>query len=37
MQNKHLLSIKDLTEREIKVILNDANKFLLKKRLKEKI
>ena len=37
MQNKHLLSIKDLTEREIKVILNDANKFLLKKKLNKNL
>ena len=37
MKNKHLLSIKDLTEREIKVILNDANKFLLKKKLNKNL
>ena len=37
MKNKHLLSIKDLTEIEIKVILNAANKFLLKKKLNKNL
>ena len=31
MKNKHLLSIKDLTVKDIEGILNDANKFLNKK------
>ena len=31
MKNKHLLSIKDLSVKDIEGILNDANKFLNKK------
>ena len=32
MKNKHLLSIKDLSVKDIEDILNDANKFLNKKK-----
>ena len=32
MKTKHLLSIKDLSVKEIESILNDANKFLNKKK-----
>ena len=34
MKTKHLLSIKDLSVKEIEGILNDANKFLNKKKKK---
>ena len=32
MNIKHLLSIKDLSVKDIEIILNDANKFLNKKK-----